>query len=322
MIDTKEIVNDIRIAIKNGHKKILFDNIAEGTYFDIIRKIHRIIKLVDDSSVEYYYLCSSYNSDQAYMTYCEKHNINPVLKMIKVNYFEMVEKAYLEQYLIENPKKTITYEIKNKSKIFNCFNKAPRQHRVEIFYNILRDGYLDKTYSSFQFGKEIADHYIDKEIRKMYVKHSNIFPLLLGMSSERPNPVDVRDGDFLYHNDSYFSLVTETLFYKNFSSSENCVFLTEKTFRPIIHKHPFIIVGSTGCLAYLKKYGYKTFAPFIDESYDSIIDDEQRLNAIWKEVVRLSNFSNEEWLEWQQNVASIVEHNYDVIMNKNYTILE
>ena len=46
-------------------------------------------------------------------------------------------------------------------------------------------------------------------------------------------------------------------------------FITEKTYRNIKYKKPFIIMGQHISLASLHKLGYKTFHPLIDESYDS-----------------------------------------------------
>jgi hypothetical protein len=81
-------------------------------------------------------------------------------------------------------------------------------------------------------------------------------------------------------------------------------------------------VSSAESLVYLKKLGYKTFSPYINEHYDTIKNDEERLTAVWSEVERLCAFSDEEWLEWQNGIIDIVEHNYNVLINKtNYAIL-
>ena len=58
------------------------------------------------------------------------------------------------------------------------------------------------------------------------------------------------------------------------------VHLTEKILRPIACGHPFILAGGPGSLAVLRKYGFLTFNPYIDESYDDIQDDQERLTAI------------------------------------------
>jgi hypothetical protein len=61
---------------------------------------------------------------------------------------------------------------------------------------------------------------------------------------------------------------------------DNRLHLTEKTLRPIACGQPFILSGTHGSLAYLREYGFKTFDTIWDEKYDSIIDAEERLQAI------------------------------------------
>jgi hypothetical protein len=81
-------------------------------------------------------------------------------------------------------------------------------------------------------------------------------------------------------------------------------------------KHPFILMAYPGTLKRLRERGYKTFSPFIDESYDNIIDGEQRLEVIFKEISRLCAFTDEQWLEWQTNIKPIVEYNYENFNSK------
>jgi hypothetical protein len=69
-------------------------------------------------------------------------------------------------------------------------------------------------------------------------------------------------------------------------------------------------------LEYLKSLGYKTFHPYINESYDEIVDDKLRMDAITTEILRLNNFSDSEWLIFQKNVKDIIEHNYKVLSSK------
>jgi hypothetical protein len=69
-------------------------------------------------------------------------------------------------------------------------------------------------------------------------------------------------------------VVTETLF------DDDRLHLTEKILRPIACGKPFILVGTWGSLAYLREYGFQTFGNLIDESYDTVQDPVQRLQAI------------------------------------------
>ena len=67
--------------------------------------------------------------------------------------------------------------------------------------------------------------------------------------------------------------------------------LTEKTLRPLACGKPFLLAASAGSLSYLHSYGFETFDPWIDESYDLIQDPVQRLHAIAQEMKRLATLS-------------------------------
>ncbi len=86
--------------------------------------------------------------------------------------------------------------------------------------------------------------------------------------------------------------------------------LTEKTFKPICLHMPFIIVGTHGCLEYLRSYGFKTFSDLWDESYDDIVDDAQRIEAIARVLQDLDRLSTLEKQQLFDRCRSIVEHNY------------
>jgi hypothetical protein len=322
---TEHIVSEINTAISNGYKTIIFDNLYEALYFEIIKKLHRIVSIVNNSNITYFYYCSAQNANDAYQIYCEKNNIPKLLTMLPVSVFEYTTNNYLQHFYRTTNHPVIEYKQGIKSKLFCCFNKTIRDHRTRIFYNIMKHELLRKTYSSFQYGKEVVSRlrHASKfdDMFKVFKRHYGIFPLTLNMTDDRQNPVDVREGDLVYHANSYFSLVTETLFYKNELDAGESIFLTEKTFRPIMHKHPFILVSTAHSLTYLKKLGYKSFSPYINEHYDTIEDDEERMNAVWAEVERLCAFTDAEWLEWQKGIVDIVNYNYDVLTNKTSYLL-
>jgi hypothetical protein len=60
----------------------------------------------------------------------------------------------------------------------------------------------------------------------------------------------------------------------------------------------------------LREYGFKTFEPFIDESYDGIVNSDIRFGAIEKEINKLCNKSIEEIHEWYWSIEDILKHNY------------
>ena len=93
-------------------------------------------------------------------------------------------------------------------------------------------------------------------------------------------------------------------------------FITEKTYRNMKYKKPFIIMGNQYSLAVLHKLGYKTFHPLIDESYDSIKYTKDRCKAIIKELERLKAMSDDEWTTFLHKCKPIVEHNYNNLLSR------
>ena len=74
---------------------------------------------------------------------------------------------------------------------------------------------------------------------------------------------------------------------------------------------PFILAGMPGSLKVLKDMGYKTFHPYINEAYDSIIDDEMRAVAIAEEVERLCYLTDDAWIEMLYGLQHILDHNFN-----------
>lgn len=105
-------------------------------------------------------------------------------------------------------------------------------------------------------------------------------------------------------DDSLWHIVTETVFYYN------KLHLTEKIFKPIVMKQPFMLIGAIGNLAYLKSYGFKTFDGIIDESYDTIVDNDARIEAVVAQIEWYCNLSNEEKQKIISQIEEIVEYNF------------
>jgi hypothetical protein len=114
-----------------------------------------------------------------------------------------------------------------------------------------------------------------------------------------------------YYTTSYFSVISETYFFNS-----NPTFITEKIYKPIAYKHPFIILGTHGILKHLRNKGYKTFDGIIDESYDNIVDETDRLLTIVNEIKRLSSLTSEQVLEFNNKIKDIVDYNQQLLITK------
>ena len=85
--------------------------------------------------------------------------------------------------------------------------------------------------------------------------------------------------------------------------------ITEKTVKNLYIGKPFIILSGAHSLEKIRSMGFKTFAPWIDESYDQIDNTYIRLETIKLEIARLANKSLEELLELHTAMMPIFEHN-------------
>lgn len=123
--------------------------------------------------------------------------------------------------------------------------------------------------------------------------------------------------DKRFFEESYWNVVVET------HINKNNLFLTEKTFKPILNLQPFIIVGSVGSLDLLKKLGYKTFNGVIDENYDNVENDELRLKMCLDLVRQISNWDNAKQIEIQQQLSDILLHNQQLLLSsKKYRLAD
>lgn len=310
---TEIIVSEILEAYQNGYRKFFFCKLGEAVMPFVIGKIHRIANLISHviDSTDLFYICSSTDAqktyDRIYLSNTSKEtNWKNKISILSAHGFQYYGQRHFKEYY-----NIINYEIKEKSKDFLCFNKEARLHRVRLIERMLATNYISRGYYSF----EGPNGWINKipELSREFenIKLNNaLFPIRLNITPDRINPVNITADDLNYFNDSYFSIITETLFYIPNNNNEDCLFLSEKTYKCLVMKHPFIMMCRPNTIAELRNLGYKTFSPMIDETYDSIENDNDRFAAIWKEITRLLQQTPEEWIQWQTQIRDIVEHNH------------
>lgn len=316
--------------IKDENTSIFFDNVYEG---HVLSCIHGIYKIIDKLQLSYdkcYFISGAIDAQKIYDDFCVRNNVIDKINIIVLNSWERHIALSAKRCEIPEP----VFGIKNKEKLLLCFNRILRHHRVSLLGLLYSKNLVNQSYYSFfpdvSYGnipnrlRIILDNIKDflpsdayQAIKQQIESHSGDFPLILNNSdASNTNSVIASDSD--YYSNSYLSLVTETFFYDITTPvDETSVFFSEKTFKPIICKHPFILASRPHSLHFLREIGYKTFHPYIDETYDRIESDADRLLAIVAEIERLSKQTPEQWIQFLQNVSGIVEHNYRVLVNKS-----
>ena len=106
--------------------------------------------------------------------------------------------------------------------------------------------------------------------------------------------------------DTYFSLVTETVYEYPYS------FRTEKIAKPLAMGHPWICATSYGWYRDIQNLGFQTFGHVIDESFDLIENDQDRMDKIITVVQDLC----------QQDLASFLRECYNVCKYNQQHLVE
>lgn len=224
-------------------------------------------------------------------------------------------------------------EINTKSKKILSMNGNPRTNRRIALSYLIKNDLLKDSFYSFDSSKLIGHSYDNHPLLEKYNKivedltTEDMEPMCLSKKHDDRSDDRIKKEDVYYFDNSYFSLVQETFYDNTLDDSTGdiafyeCIMISEKTYRPIYFKHPFIMLGVKGSLAGLRKYGFKTFSPYIDESYDEIDDPVLRLETALNEVKRLCSLSDDEWLTIQRELLPVLEYNYNLITSSEPTIL-
>lgn len=205
---------------------------------------------------------------------------------------------------------------------FICPNRiigGERWHRTILMYHMVKKG-LQHNHISFPLtcpvenvsAYDVAEQYHHIYSDLTYTLSSKT-KLPLEFEGEQGSPMTSYYLDrFKECNESLLYLVTETII------RSDCVHLTEKTFKPIAHGMPFILLAPPGSLEYLKKYGFQTFSPFIDETYDTEENVFTRIELIIKELSRLDKMTRKQKQSLFQDMIPIVQHNYEHFYGGNF----
>jgi hypothetical protein len=113
-------------------------------------------------------------------------------------------------------------------------------------------------------------------------------------------------------NEVSFEIVTE-------SCVGDSLYITEKTFKPIIFGLPFLLLGNPYSLKYLKHLGFKTFDQVFDESYDSETVFYDRANILFENVKRMCSLSLQDCIKQLQVTEEICKFNQHHFLNNDWS---
>jgi UDPglucose 6-dehydrogenase len=317
---TEAIMNTVDEQYKNGRRYFIFEGLSDPIQPPIVNKMHIVVQQINKHypDAKCFFLTGCLDGVEVYNKILAEYNWEPQLEVFAGRFFEVGSHRGAKDFT-----PNIYDATRLRKKNFIALNRMPRPHRLALVEKLFEYDLIDKGYVSFGTEpswdtrtKFIIEHCKD-EFPNIY-KNIDKLPLDINIATTRENPADIWIQDVEFFEESYFSVVTETVYFTGpqtsmlGDSSSTSIFPSEKIYKPIAMLQPFILASTPGFLSALRKCGYKTFHPYINETYDTIEDDNERMTAIVNEIARLCSFTDDEWKEWMQNIKPIVEY------NKNY----
>jgi len=211
---------------------------------------------------------------------------------------------------------------------FLFLNGRPRAHRIYLLKIFQLSGLLGQTLWSNLGNGNVYTTDIHLKVDGNHILHDNLPPIRflppeyevgryrnsvltppIPKDASGPAGPDLYAKQYLFgkewgdiyleskpYEDTYFSLVTETIFEYPYS------FRTEKIWKPIAMGHPWIAVTNVGFYRDMHRLGFKTFGHLIDESFDQIENNQKRIERITQVVEDLC----------RQDLASFLQECYTI----------
>lgn len=235
----------------------------------------------------------------------------------------MIQKAYLKNDFTNLPKKNIT-------KTYFTLMRKDTKSRCLLNYMLHKKEIHDKgfvTHNRVNPKEILVDEVSLSSMLEAYPKIDQKVLLDKGLSKHVIDGNSIptfNDRIFNDHqirySDLQFNLTSKT-FLEVIVEPLNLdrMFFTEKTLKAFLTKSIFIMFNTQNSLKFLRGLGFKTFGETLDESYDEISNQFDRVSAFVDEIKRLSCLSTIEQTELYINNTEIVEHNFTHFITQDWS---
>lgn len=275
---------------RNVNNKVIFSRFGESSVLplEVIKK-YNFEKFINTKQI---YMLISAEFDEEKIPYCN------------LNLYDRFVAYQQENVEIAIRNFDAVHDVDNKKFTFLCLNLKDRPHRVDFYNflkhnNLLNDSLFTMINPEFLPKCNLPDGYDD------YANNENFSVQYGGTKVSRKNWPWAQLNPILYR-ETYFSVILETHCYET-----EYTYITEKPYKSILIGHPFMVLSTPNYYKKLKELGYKTFEGLIDESFDTIIDNNQRF---LKFTESLKNLVQSDLKEFLKKARPICEYNREFLL--------
>jgi hypothetical protein len=337
--NTIELPENLVDSIRKGNAKLVFSYVLEGhfgstdTHYIWLSKLSKKYGFTKENII---ILNGNLLSNQIQKELIDKDVIEDNFTVYPFSWFSYHTFFHHGGWKLNTDVKTLAYKsffsYLNKNRLYEkkfhflSFNRLSKIHRQCIFGELKTNPIFENKYivslgniqtlrtdSSATFVKMI-----NREIREDYKHNKNKLIEFFQNYDQNihytydcddfeNNKAEVLNEDA--HSKTFVNIVNESL------TNENCVFFSEKIFKPIFMCQPFILFGNPYSLKKLKEIGYQTFDKWWDESYDLETDFTRRLEKIVDVMIEISSWDSHKLYEVTNEMEDVLFHNFNVLMS-------
>jgi hypothetical protein len=162
----------------------------------------------------------------------------------------------------------------------SCLTRNPWTHKTMNFLTMKKQSWWDQCVVSF--GLDANETYqidpINADVCLFADQEEidwlrSVYPVILPFpDNRRKHP----SNNCATYGNCYLDYAVE-------SSIENC-FVSEKSWKPIFSGQLFFLFGGPGIIEHFRQMGIDTFDDILDHSYDTVIDNKDRMNSIMQSI--------------------------------------
>lgn len=263
--------------------------------------------------------------------------LRPVLEHLNLKYYFVLDGNYNHQII--NPKNITTlnwgmmftwYQVKLKNHalstrlnptdgrgLFLC-GKGDKEHRVGLLKKFYETGNLHNLSWSFNNSKQILQTIRERFFQDYSDAQFDTFVKECTRTLDYDPNYNSDDQIFSHfgfpfpasiYKETGFSIITET------QAQQDTHLFTEKTWRAIVNKHPFIMMGPVKNIERLEELGFKTFTKYLKiPDYHTIHNLSDRMDAIVTNAVHLRTELEKKDVDFYRQLRYDTECNYSLFM--------
>lgn len=241
------------------------------------KQYEKVSKFIADAVWETEFFClNTFDERTLGLAAAGHNNNNRVLQIPKWFWFE--------EHFSQQDKKPLIKSlpsVHHKSKSFLLQMGDAKPPRVKLYNALERNNLLNNAlYSFLAYG--IA---LEGPCPTYTEDHELMIEDMIGDGPEPPFQQRAYRPE--WYNTTQFTLVAEAI--NEIVDGPTDCFITEKTMKPIMYGHPFLLLSDNQSYKTLESWGFNTFPELFDQSIDNESDLDKKIESI---CIQIANYKN------------------------------